>query len=734
MKIKCPKCRRPLKVRGKLSSKLLGKKLDCPICKHSFILQKASARSVVVPTQPEPGVRTEPTNWLMRMVVCIALIASLAGAAVVVWLILDSSNGSGKNDIADAQTHAMTPSTEESTETSNGKGSSSKSANTDPKIMGESSDFPINAIGNKWALLIGVNSYDHADQLNRLEYTDDDIHEFANALREIGFQNIIEMTHKAAADIQDYRPTAMNIRAAVKTIQENAGPQDTILIAFSGHGVQFEGEAENYFCPIDADLQPKLDKDRTSLISLSKLYGQLADCKVKHKILIADACRNDPIRSAKGGGKVIRVESVGKRKRPILPSGIAAFFSCSATEQSYEYKEYHHSLFFHHLIEGLRGKGDVDKDGSVYFGELANFVIGEVEKSSKKFKLKKQTPERTVNVEGRILMGIVKHREKRQEIVVSSQPPRNPEAIGRNDMAMLLAHAIKEIQHQTKVEEERKKQGLISIAKDKRLQKQQEKEQQAQKEREDKRIADRQILFKNKAEELNRLVNVIDQYKKAIRENEKKSQGLGVYISAIQAKDNLLRLNIEKEKYAAEWNQSKSGSLGWLANLKALRITFRNAGKEKYSEGTLRYHTAIAKADPKVDRLGDLESTGHKIQRWIVQVKEKSSGRLRSNLVSSEKQMRKLIGGINEFKTEFSSIDTSMRSAKKAWRDAKKNDKNKVKWNNENIEYAEGITRLEREASVLRASLKSAQHNRKDPVKGLLGNAGGQSSTIPIAK
>ena len=65
---------------------------------------------------------------------------------------------------------------------------------------------------------------------------------------------------------------------------------DTILLGFAGHGLQFE-DKECYFCPRDA--QPFKTKTE-SLLALSAIYKELEEAVAGTKIMLVDACRNDP--------------------------------------------------------------------------------------------------------------------------------------------------------------------------------------------------------------------------------------------------------------------------------------------------------------------------------------------------------------------------------------------------------------------------------------------------------
>ena len=56
---------------------------------------------------------------------------------------------------------------------------------------------------------------------------------------------------------------------------------DSVLIALAGHGVQFQGENESYFCPADARLA-----DKSTLIPLSEIYKALENSRAGLKVLL----------------------------------------------------------------------------------------------------------------------------------------------------------------------------------------------------------------------------------------------------------------------------------------------------------------------------------------------------------------------------------------------------------------------------------------------------------------
>jgi hypothetical protein len=224
------------------------------------------------------------------------------------------------------------------------------------------------AKGKKYALLVGITEYDHS-KLAPLKYTENDVEELARVLdrKPGGFGSLRLLTtsrgEKRAAD----KPTARNIRAALKDLLAKKTRHDTLLVGLAGHGLQLKvkGKDEAFFCPCDAQIN-----DAATMIGLKALFDQLDDSGAGVKLLLVDACRDDP--------KLGRNVDVDNLPRP--PRGTAALFSCASGQRAFETDKLAakgHGVFFHFVLEGLRGKAE-NKAGVVTWTSLTDYVIDKV--------------------------------------------------------------------------------------------------------------------------------------------------------------------------------------------------------------------------------------------------------------------------------------------------------------------------------------------------------------------
>ncbi|HLX65062.1 MAG TPA: caspase family protein [Planctomycetota bacterium] len=238
--------------------------------------------------------------------------------------------------------------------------------------------------GERYALLVGVNVYGSNSRLKELKYAASDMDSLAMTLRGLGFkpQNIFLMTQTGNRDPR-FIPMKANVERELKLMLDDRGKDDFVVVAFAGHGLQYRGKEDVYFCPADA----RVGDDKTWL-NMNKVMGQLKSCAAGHKLLIADCCRNDP-RTEGLRDMGDNVESV-TRPEKLVQQSVAALFSCGNGEFAHEEDEFKAGVFTHFLVEGLKGaaapKGDVDLLG------LAQYLQREVNDYVKKKYGDKQKP------------------------------------------------------------------------------------------------------------------------------------------------------------------------------------------------------------------------------------------------------------------------------------------------------------------------------------------------------
>jgi hypothetical protein len=212
--------------------------------------------------------------------------------------------------------------------------------------------------GENFAFLVACSGYD-LNELRKLPYSGIEMEEFRQALVKTGFQtDNVKFMHDRHLEEPRFLPEKSKVLKEFALLLRRVTERDTLLVALDGHGLQFRGERTAYFCPLDAQVN-----DKSTLIPLDGpggLYDMLAGCKAKRKLLIVNACRNDPLSDHSQAST--RLELADDYSESV-PEGIAALYSCQKGQKSYYYdtddsrtRGRKRSLFYHHLIQAWQGK------------------------------------------------------------------------------------------------------------------------------------------------------------------------------------------------------------------------------------------------------------------------------------------------------------------------------------------------------------------------------------------
>jgi len=209
-----------------------------------------------------------------------------------------------------------------------------------------------------------------------------DVEELARVFLQAGYEkdNVVIMTKESGLDHFDLMPTAEHIRNQFQLLLAQLKQGDSIILALAGHGVlmlvpgdkpEEKPRAKSFFCPMDANLARK---QLPRFIDFDELYKGLADSPATVKLLLVDPCRNELLAQPEG-----RPGGIEMPAPPPPPTSVAALFSCSEKEVSWEDSELDggHGVFFHYVIQGLTGKADEERGNGnhkVELDELYSYV------------------------------------------------------------------------------------------------------------------------------------------------------------------------------------------------------------------------------------------------------------------------------------------------------------------------------------------------------------------------
>ncbi len=135
------------------------------------------------------------------------------------------------------------------------------------------------------ALVIGIDDY---QEVPKLQKAVGDATAIADKLATLGF-----------AVEKSFNADRRKLNLALANLYKQIEPGDTVLIHYSGHGVEISGQ--NYLLPADipAPESGQVDLLKAESLSLSTLVETLGEKGASVRILIIDACRDNPF--AKSG-------------------------------------------------------------------------------------------------------------------------------------------------------------------------------------------------------------------------------------------------------------------------------------------------------------------------------------------------------------------------------------------------------------------------------------------------
>ncbi|MFV1976019.1 MAG: DUF1566 domain-containing protein, partial [Candidatus Scalindua sp.] len=193
--------------------------------------------------------------------------------------------------------------------------------------------------GNQWLFVIGIDSYSNFPRLNT-SVND------AKAVKDILLKRY-HFDEYHIIELYDEEATRRNILGKLRYLTRRVGPEDSVIIFYSGHGGLNSAKREGSWIPVDGGTN-----DRSSWISNKDIYNYLKfdAIQAKHVLLIADSCfSGDSFRSYRGEiGRVtdeIIKQAYKQGSRQVITSG--------GLKPVVEEELSDTSIFAHFLTKGL---------------------------------------------------------------------------------------------------------------------------------------------------------------------------------------------------------------------------------------------------------------------------------------------------------------------------------------------------------------------------------------------
>ena len=224
---------------------------------------------------------------------------------------------------------------------------------------------------NTYALIVGISQY---KEMPALQYADRDALAFAEFVKGQG------AAEEGVKVFLNEEATRLNIVDELYNLSKKAKAGDRFYFYFGGHGdLEAQIAYHNSLLLLHGSLRENYFQGQ-EFLQLSELrtwLGTLAQKKVQ-VVFIADACHS--------GGLIGGVEGLTKTQQALQESwaGITKILSSQSNEYSLEGKQWGggRGLFSYHLVNGLKGKADANKNKQVSLGELEQYLKTNVVKEA----------------------------------------------------------------------------------------------------------------------------------------------------------------------------------------------------------------------------------------------------------------------------------------------------------------------------------------------------------------
>ena len=229
---------------------------------------------------------------------------------------------------------------------------------------------------NRYALVIGTGQYEDK-RIPALPASLND----ARQLYDILIDPSIGMFQPENVTLLvDENVTRSKVVDALDTLRRQAGSEDLVIIFFYGHGAVDE-LGHSYWVMHDT----KIDSLRATAFSETEITDLLSEIKTTRLVTIIDACYSASTAEIGRSKSLVDLQKIYPQfkgeGRVAITGSKGDQLSVVITDKNHP--GYGYSAFTWHVISGMKGEGDTDKDGVVTVNELWSYVKDRTETTAR---------------------------------------------------------------------------------------------------------------------------------------------------------------------------------------------------------------------------------------------------------------------------------------------------------------------------------------------------------------
>ncbi len=234
------------------------------------------------------------------------------------------------------------------------------------------------AVGQKWALVVGVSQFQPDKGAEPLSFAANDATAFASLLTD---SNAGRFPTTQVFPLINKEATTANIKARLNTIATKAKPEDLVVVYMSTHGSARSDDIRDvsYLYTYDTDVTSRDDVFGTALgmVEVSQMIS--TRCVAQRTVVVLDTCHS---------GASVAGQPLAQPDYDRLRAGAGRYILSSCDKDQSSYESGGHGYFTASLIENLRAR-----KGCIRMNDLFQQVQSDV---SAKVLKKHNRPQRPV--------------------------------------------------------------------------------------------------------------------------------------------------------------------------------------------------------------------------------------------------------------------------------------------------------------------------------------------------
>lgn len=251
-------------------------------------------------------------------------------------------------------------------------------ASTDQELADEAtvelarSALPKRGRSRLYLVTAGINEY-RDRQVQSLDFAVNNVVQLKNTLEKRTSQFYKSQT-LALLNQRVTRPMwEMAMDQTANELRATAQPDDLLVIFLSGHGIRDPEDDNYYYLTANSRLSDVLARQYDDCLSFAD-FSRLADIPCR-KLVVLDTCHSGAIQPP-------RQRELKAAVRALQNDMIMTLTASQGRQEAAELREKNMGRFTFHLLAGLNGSADSDRDGMVTLPEVARYVQAMVQQES----------------------------------------------------------------------------------------------------------------------------------------------------------------------------------------------------------------------------------------------------------------------------------------------------------------------------------------------------------------